>query len=273
MAPAQYDFRCALSAFICSVSNCGGPVSATFSTKIILAKRSGNRCALPTCHVALAQDTESGSALSIGEAAHILGDKPGSARYDPEITERKRDHVDNLLYVCGNCHKIIDRDVESYPIERLRQIKADHEAKVEAGVNAALASVGFPELRKVVERLSSTSPIPTDSSLELLPPDAKIKRNDLGPGSRNTITMGLALSSTIRQFVSEIESDDPEWPDRLKNGFVSRYLRLRKEGYRGDELFELMSAYATRGFHQRSEQCAAISVLVYMFEACEVFER
>lgn len=181
-------------------------MSVTAAMKIILAKRSGNRCARPGCQVVLAQPSEAESALSIGEAAHISGAR-------------------------------------------------------------------FPELREVAEHFSSASPMPTDSSLDLLSPDAKIKKNDLGPGSRNMITMGLALSSTIRRFVSEMESSDPDWPARLKNGFGSEYLRLRTDGHKGDELFELMSAYSMRGFDRPSTQCAAVSVLVYMFEACEVFER
>lgn len=248
-------------------------MSAKPATKIILAKRSGNRCAMPGCHAALVQDSEAGSPLNIGEAAHISGDRPGSARYDPEMTDQQRGHVDNLLYVCRNCHGVIDQDVESYSIERLRRIKEEHEAKVQAAMDTEFATVGFAELREVVERFSSASPIPTDSSLELLPPDAKIKKNDLGPGPRNTITMGLALSSTIHRFISEIESGDPDWPARLKNGFGSEYHRLRADGHRGDELFDLMSAYSMRGFHQPAHMCAAVSVLVYMFEACEVFER
>lgn len=248
-------------------------MSVTRAMKIILAKRSGNRCALPSCHVVLVQDSKPGSAQNIGEAVHISGARSGSARYDPKMTSQERDHVDNLLYLCRNCHTIIDQDVESYSVERLRRIKAEHEANVQAAMDTKFATVGFPELREVVERFSSVSPMPTDSSLDLLAPDAKIKRNNLGPGSRNMITMGLALSSTIRQFVSEMESGDPDWPARLKNGFGSEYRSLRKDGHRGDDLFELMSAYSMLGFDQPLHRCAAIAVLVYMFEACEVFER
>lgn len=36
------------------------------------------------------------------------------------------------------------------------------------------------------------------------------------------------------------------------------------DGHKGDELFELMSAYSMRGFDRPSTQCAAVSVLVYM---------
>ena len=248
-------------------------MSATPATKIILAMKSGNMCALPDCRRLLALDSDMGSVRNIGEAAHISGARQGSARYDPKMTNQERDHVDNLLYLCRNCHWVIDENSKSYSIKRLRRIKAEHEAKVQAAMDAEFATVAFAELREVVERFPSASSMPTDSSLDLLPPDAKIKRNDLGPRSRNTITMGLAVSSTIRRFVSEMESSDPDWPARLKNGFGSEYLRLRADGYRGDELFDLMSAYSMRGFNQPSTRCAAVSVLVYMFEACEVFER
>jgi len=251
----------------------GHVMTVSAGTKNILAMRSGNRCALPDCGQALAFDSDDGSPLTVGEAAHIAGRRPGSARHDPEMNDRERDAVANLVYVCRNCHRRIDQDVESYSVERLHGIKASHEAKVKAAMDAAFATVGFAELQELVEHFSSTPPTAIDSSLVLLPPDAKIKKNDLGPDSQHIITMGLAISSTIRTFVSQIESDDPDWSARLKNGFVTEYLRLRKEGHRGDELFELMSAYSTRGFDRATTQCAAISVLVYMFEACEVFER
>ena len=251
----------------------GHVMTVSAGTKNILAMRSGNRCALPGCDQALAFDSDDGSAPTVGEAAHIAGRRPGSARHDPEMDDRERDAVANLVYVCRNCHRRIDQDVESYSVDRIHGIKADHEAKVKAAMDAAFATVGFPELQEFVEHFSSAPLTPTDSSLSLLPPDAKIKKNDLGPRSQRTITMGLANSATIRHFVSQIESDDPDWSARLKNGFVTEYLRLRKEGHRGDELFELMSAYSTRGFDRATTQCAAISVLVYMFEACEVFER
>lgn len=246
-------------------------VSAT--TKLVLAMRSGDRCALPSCGKSLTRDTETGTTRTVGEAAHIAGRRPGSARYDRTMSDLERDHVDNLLYVCANCHKLVDQDVGSYPVERLRKIKASHEATVQAGMDAAFATVGFPELEKLVEQFSLFPPAPPDPSLALLPPGAKIRKNELGPRSQHMITMGLANSATIRRFISNLESEDPDWPRRLKAGFVTEYLRLRDMGHRGDDLFDAMCGYCTRGFRQQSTRVAAISVLVYFFEACEVFER
>ena len=189
------------------------------------------------------------------------------------MSDPEREHFDNLLYVCANCHKLIDQDIDSYSVEDLRKIKAEHEATVRAGTDAAFATVGIPELEKLVGQFSSFPPISPDPSLALLPPEAKIRKNDLGPESQHTITAGLAHSATIRRFLSTLESEDPDWPDRLRAGFVTEYLRLRKEGQRGDDLFDAMCAFSARGFPRLSTQVAAVSVLVYMFEACEVFER
>ena len=189
------------------------------------------------------------------------------------MTSLERDHFDNLLYVCANCHKLIDQDVASYTVAHLREIKAKHEATMQAGMDAAFATVGIPELEELVTQFSLFPPAPADQSLVLLPPEAKIRKNDLGPLSQHTITAGLAHSATIRRFISTLESEDPDWPHRLRAGFVTEYLRLREADQRGDDLFDAMCAFSTRGFPRQSTQAAAISVLVYMFEACEVFER
>ena len=189
------------------------------------------------------------------------------------MNDPERDHIDNLLYLCSNCHRIVDQDVGSYPVERLRKIKAEHEATVQAGMDAAFATVDIAGLEKLVEQFARFPPAPADPSLALLPPEAKIRKNDLGPRSQHTITAGLAHAATIRRFISTLESEDPDWPSRLKAGFVAEYVRLREEGERGDDLFDAMCAFSTRGFHQESTRVAAISVLVYLFEACEVFER
>lgn len=119
-------------------------MSVTRAMKIILAKRSGNRCALPSCRVVLVQDSKPGSAQNIGEAVHISGARSGSARYDPQMAAQERNHVDNLLYLCRNCHAIIDQDVESYSIERLRRIKAEHEANVQARDGHQIRDRGVP---------------------------------------------------------------------------------------------------------------------------------
>ena len=60
---------------------------------------------MPDCNqVLVAKKTKHDSEVSLAETAHINGRKPGSPRYDPEMTKEQRDSPSNLMAVCGACH-------------------------------------------------------------------------------------------------------------------------------------------------------------------------
>ena len=75
-------------------------------TKLVLAFRSGDKCAI--CHEQLTPDSSSGNPYKIAVAAHIAGEKYGSVRYDSDMTDTERNSYGNLIYLCANCHTIID---------------------------------------------------------------------------------------------------------------------------------------------------------------------
>src|SRR5579871_2377933 len=95
------------------------PTEATLKR---LFARCGNRCAFPKCPVQIFD----GKVL-FGEACHIKGAKPGSARYDPNQTPEERHSYENLIVMCGNHHGVIDADEESYTVERIQKLKTDQE--------------------------------------------------------------------------------------------------------------------------------------------------
>ena len=79
-------------------------MSVSYPTKILLAYRSGNRCALPDCEQQLSPTSEGGIPSNVGVAAHIAGEHSGgvrghpSARYDPTMKEEERNGYHNLIY-------------------------------------------------------------------------------------------------------------------------------------------------------------------------------
>ncbi|MBN1931642.1 MAG: HNH endonuclease [Desulfobacterales bacterium] len=85
--------------------------------------RSGNRCAI--CKLELTTD---GSSETLGEMAHIVGQSRNGPRGNHDLTDR--DTYDNLILLCPTHHVEIDKNHAAWPIERLRAIKADHEAWV-----------------------------------------------------------------------------------------------------------------------------------------------
>ena len=117
-------------------------------------------------------------------------------------------------------------------------------------------------------------PADADSAdLSLRNPEDKIRRNDLTNGSRATITMGLSVARLVGEFVQNEALIDPDYPERLKAGFLAEYFRLRQEWQRADELFDLMCEFSQRGLKGQSQRSAGLAVLVYLFEKCDVFEK
>ena len=231
---------------------------------------------MPDCGLELLSRSDSGDPVNMGEAAHIVGERQGSARYDSNMPEERRNHCDNLIYLCANCHRKIDAPgsgERDYPVERLSRIKTEHERKVDEAMAEEFPKVGFPELEEVTQWISRVSSQPEEISFSLIPVESKLKKNDLSGKSRRIVTMGLSVAQEVRGFVESATQTDRHFPKRLKTGFLVEYYRLRDEGHVGDDLFELMCGFAQRGFREASKRAASQAVLVYLFEACEVFEK
>jgi hypothetical protein len=249
-------------------------MSASYRTKLLLAFRSGNRCAFPCCPRQLTIDAPAGGdPVVLGEAAHIAGEQANAARFDGSMTDEQRNHYNNLIYLCGDHHTQIDKQHPHFPVDALYRLKAEHEAKVREGLNAAFAQIGFPELQLATAWVNRYQPDADTTDLSLLAPEDKILRNDLTNGSRVTITMGLSVARIVGDFVQNEALIDPDYPERLKAGFLEEYFRLRRAGHHADELFDLLCEFSQRGLKGQSQRSAGLAVLVYLFEKCDVFEK
>ncbi len=248
-------------------------MGATYPTKLQLAFRSGDRCAFPGCDKALVVQGASSGMAVVGVAAHIAGENEGAARYDGSMTDTERDGYSNLIYLCGTHHTEIDGLPSEYTVERLHAMKEEHENRVREGVADALSTVGFAELEEATDWILQIPPGGLGGDFLVVPPDEKIRKNELSTRERAVITMGLSVAREVRAYIQSMAQTDSEFAERLKAGFLEEYFRLRREGLSGDELFDLMCRFAQRGFRDHSRRSAGIAVLVYLFEACEVFER
>jgi HNH endonuclease len=92
----------------------------------ILWGRSGNRCAI--CRIELTQDASSiTSAFTLGEQAHIVGEKEDAPRGKSPLISEERDSYHNLILLCPNHHTEIDKNAFDWPVERLHFEKSKHE--------------------------------------------------------------------------------------------------------------------------------------------------
>ena len=80
----------------------------------------------------MAQHTDPSKAVNIGVAAHIAAASEGGPRYDASMTSQERQSIANAIWLCGNCHTIVDRDEVKYTVTVLRQWREDAEAYASA---------------------------------------------------------------------------------------------------------------------------------------------
>jgi len=120
---------------------------------------SGNRCAFPGCASPLVDEA---SGKVTGRICHITADTPGGPRYDPEQSEKERHGFDNLVLMCPLHHDVTDGSPGTYTAERLREIKARHQARYAGGAEPSNATA-----RKIVLEAGGAAP----SSLYQLPAD------------------------------------------------------------------------------------------------------
>jgi hypothetical protein len=103
-----------------------------------LLARCGNRCAFEGgCDHRVVNDRGD----FIAEVVHICAAAPGGERYDSTMTDEDRRSYSNLLILCHRHHVETDR-VARFPVERMRAMKAAHEARV-AGLTPIVVT---PEL-------------------------------------------------------------------------------------------------------------------------------
>ncbi len=97
-------------------------------TKRILAERVGFRCSNPHCRkLTSGPQSLPHKAVNIGVAAHITAASPGGPRYDPTLSPSERKSVENGIWLCQTCAKLIDSDPNRYTVKVLREWKSQAE--------------------------------------------------------------------------------------------------------------------------------------------------
>jgi hypothetical protein len=107
-----------------------------------LSKRSALQCSNPDCG-AITTGPSSGplGTVSVGQAAHIYGANPGSSRYDPNMLASDRSDISNAIWLCGNCHKLIDDDPIRFPAGLLFEWQREHEKRISSQVGKISAGI------------------------------------------------------------------------------------------------------------------------------------
>ncbi|MBL7113100.1 MAG: hypothetical protein ISS19_14280 [Bacteroidales bacterium] len=194
-------------------------------TRKIIWARSGNRCAI--CQIELVQEKDPYNVhLNLGEECHIISKQPKGPRYF-QITDFDYDGGDNLLLLCCNHHKMIDEQSESFPLEKLIQIKINHENWVKStlGVseptdttvnaqNHLINLIGFVSSKHDIEMniQSSKQIYNTEKGLQL------------------AFTEVESIQSQITSMVQAIQKSSPQYRIEVRNN-NNRICDIRFKGF------------------------------------------
>jgi len=99
------------------------------SIKLLWSNAAGI-CSFYGCNERLSVEQAAGvTPYTLGEMAHIKGNKPGSNRYDELQSDLERDSYENLILLCPTHHTLIDKaeNESEYTVELLHQMKNEHE--------------------------------------------------------------------------------------------------------------------------------------------------
>lgn len=194
----------------------------------ILWGRSGNRCAI--CQTELTQDALAvTSSFTLGEQAHIIGDKPGAARVKSPLTDEQRDSYHNLILLCPTHHTEIDSNESDWPPERLHLAKSEHELWVTETLSETIDHVKLAKQSTVASIVDSAVElcdlenwqIWTSWALSADPrwdesrPNkirefrhkviAAIWHDEFDELKRSTITLSVLLSRAVEKFLEHAE--------------------------------------------------------------------
>ena len=93
-------------------------------TKNILAKRVGYLCSNPSCKKLTCGPNEiPEKTVNIGVAAHITAASKGGPRYDSSMDSDKRSSLNNGIWLCQNCAKLIDSNSKKYTVSSIIEWK------------------------------------------------------------------------------------------------------------------------------------------------------
>lgn len=123
-----------------------------------LAKRAGLICSNIDCRAGTCGPSDdSAVAINIGEAAHIYGATPTGARFRDTMTDSARAEITNGIWLCRNCHKLVDSDPKRFPAELLFQWREFHEQYITSKLGTRTDLLRLEIERQEVEKFKQDS--------------------------------------------------------------------------------------------------------------------
>lgn len=126
------------------------------SLVLTLAQRACYHCSNPDCRrLTSGPHSRKDKSLISGEAAHIFGANSGSARFDGSMSARARSEITNAIWLCVECHTVIDRDPDRYEASLLFRWKDEHDRYIASERSSLGDRLRYEDKLQQIEEFSS----------------------------------------------------------------------------------------------------------------------
>lgn len=131
----------------------------------------------------------------------------------------------------------------------------------------ALDGVGFEQLRPVISAIQRREP---NLDAALTPPsEHKIEHNSLSKEAAELFRIGRRKEARVQDFIDKMVR--PDVGEEIAEAVRHQYQSLKNLGLCSDEIFGHLETFV--GVHgEPSRKAAALAVLCYFFERCDVYE-
>jgi tetratricopeptide (TPR) repeat protein len=179
-------------------------------TKDTLARRVGMRCSNPACQkLTSGPQSDPNKALNIGVAAHIAAASTGGPRYASSQSKSERSSIENGIWLCQNCAKLVDSDEARFTVAVLRQWKTAAEGAARHAIETSESTRNpsedikreptSPARKKVNHAQELARSGKTSEALKEMTDALTIARDEKDEEEEVEILLGLALLSSDRR--------------------------------------------------------------------------
>lgn len=128
-----------------------GAASPDTHTQRRLFAASAGYCENPGCSNSIFMDA-AGEPVLIAEMAHVFAANDTGPRAAPGLSKEERGAFENLIMLCANCHTMVDKAPDAYPVKVMLGWKREHANKL-LSLFGAVKFSARSEARDAVEPL------------------------------------------------------------------------------------------------------------------------
>jgi len=232
---------------------------------------SGHFCTFPQCTTALTSDADKSSGITtVGDICHINALSPNGPRPFPPDSSEDPHAYENLILLCPTHHRIVDRHEREYPAEMLTKWKSDRENEIIRMWE--VIKFNSNELDAIITWLADSSELPR-GDFSLTPVKDKIRRNDLSTSTQRLIGIGLFQAAEVESYINNVSKPTSGFAYLVLGPLLTLYGNLKRDGLVNDDVFSELVHFACGNSRNSARWVAAIVLIVYFFERCDLFDQ